>query len=57
VQDVDDIEPQVFSSTEAGDHSERIYKLKREIADFRRAVLPLTTPLEWLAEGDVPSID
>jgi magnesium transporter len=56
-EDVDDIETQVFGSAEAEDHSERIYKLKREIADFRRAVLPLATPLHRLAEGGVPGID
>ena len=55
-EDVDDIEAQVFASTDA-DHSERIYKLKREIAEFRRAVLPLATPLDRLAAGLVPGID
>jgi magnesium transporter len=56
-EDVDDIESQVFGSPNADDHSERIYKLKREIAEFRRAVLPLATPLHRLAEGNVPGID
>ena len=55
-EDVDEIESQVFDSTTAADHSERIYKLKREIAQFRRAVLPLSTPLQRLAEGRVPGI-
>jgi magnesium transporter len=55
-EDVDDIETQVFASTDA-DHSERIYKLKREIAEFRRAVLPLATPLQRLATGSVPGIE
>ena len=55
-EDVDDIEAQVFASTDA-DHSERIYKLKREIAEFRRAVLPLATPLDRLAARSVPGID
>lgn len=56
-EDVDDIETQVFGSAGAEDHSERIYKLKREIAQFRRAVLPLATPLHRLTEETVPGID
>ena len=39
-EDVDEIESQVFGADEE-DHAERIYKLKREVAEFRRAVLPL----------------
>ncbi|HMJ77460.1 MAG TPA: magnesium and cobalt transport protein CorA [Iamia sp.] len=54
--DVDEIEAQVFGSGEA-DHSERIYKLKREIAEFRRSVVPLAPALERLAKGAVPGID
>jgi magnesium transporter len=55
-EDVDAIESQVFSSNGVDDHSERIYKLKREIAKFRRAVLPLATPLHRLANGSVPGV-
>ena len=51
--DIAEIEAQVFS-TSAGDHAERIYKLKREVLEFRRAVAPLTSPLERLAAGAVP---
>ncbi|HEV7722158.1 MAG TPA: magnesium and cobalt transport protein CorA, partial [Iamia sp.] len=54
--DVDEIEAQVFGSGEA-DHSERVYKLKREIAEFRRSVGPLAPALERLAKGAVPGID
>ncbi len=54
--DVDEIEGQVFDSNQA-DHVERIYKLKREIAQFRRAVVPLVNPMERLALGLVPRID
>ncbi len=50
--DVAEIEAQVFS-TAAGDHAERIYKLKREVLEFRRAVAPLAGPLEKLAAGTV----
>ena len=56
-EDVDEIETQVFGSVDAEDHSERIYKLKREIAEFRRAVLPLGAPLQRLSESSVPGID
>jgi magnesium transporter len=55
-QDVDEIEAQVFGPGEA-DRSERVYKLKREVAEFRRAVVPLATALERLARGTVPGID
>jgi magnesium transporter len=51
-EDVDQIESQVFSAS-TDDHSERIYKLKREIAEFRRAVLPLATALQRLADNAV----
>lgn len=54
--DVDEIELQVFGDDEVG-HAERIYKLKREIAEFRRAVLPLATPVQRLADGLVPGLD
>jgi magnesium transporter len=47
--DVDEIEEAVFAPGEA-DHSERIYKLKREVAEFRRAIAPLVRVLERLAE-------
>ncbi len=53
--DVDEIETQVFGPGE-DDHAERIYKLKREIADFRRAVLPLARPLERLAGAAVEQL-
>ena len=56
-EDVDGIETQVFGSIKAEDHSERIYKLKREIAEFRRAALPLAMPVDRLAEGAVAGID
>jgi magnesium transporter len=54
--DVDEIEEQVFSDDE-GDHAQRIYQLKREVAEFRRAVLPLGLPLDRLATGAVPGIN
>ena len=53
--DVDEIELQVFGPGD-DDHSERIYKLKQEVAEFRRAMLPLQRPLERLAAGEVPHV-
>ena len=53
--DVDDIERLVFGPGE-DDHAERIYKLKQEVAEFRRAMLPLQRPLERLAAGEVPHV-
>ncbi len=54
-EDVDEVESRVFGTDEE-DHAQRIYTLKREIAELRRAVLPLGGPLERLAGGDVPGI-
>ncbi|GAA0614740.1 magnesium/cobalt transporter CorA [Sporichthya brevicatena] len=51
--DVDEIEEQVFGGGDE-DRSERIYSLKREVADFRRAVSPLSRTLETLADGRHP---
>jgi magnesium transporter len=53
--DMDRIEEQVFGPKE-GDHSRRIYQLKQEVAEFRRAVGPLARPLERLASGEVPGV-
>jgi magnesium transporter len=50
--DVDEIEAQVFSGL-GGEHAKRIYKLKREVLDFRRAVVPLVHPLQRLVAGEV----
>jgi magnesium transporter len=54
--DIDEIEAEVFAGGE-GYHGERIYKLKREIAEFRRAVLPLAPAMYRLANGTVPGVD
>ncbi|GAB3267547.1 magnesium and cobalt transport protein CorA [Kineosporia babensis] len=48
--DIAEIEQQVFGEREA-DHTERIYKLKREVLEFRRAVLPLGEPVLKLMSG------
>ena len=48
--DIDEIEQQVFSGPHAV-HAERIFKLKREVLDFRRAVDPLEPAMAELAAG------
>lgn len=51
-RDVDQVETAVFSDTRASE-SQRIYHLKREIAEFRRAVGPLREPLRRFADRQV----
>ena len=53
-EDIDEVETHVFASSGGHDHSERIYKLKREIAEFRRAVRPLEGPLTRLGTAELP---
>ena len=55
VIDVDEIEASVFS-TERTNDSTRIYVLKRELAEVRRAVLPLREPVARLSSGNVPAV-
>ncbi len=50
-EDVDEIEAEVFGPG-GDDHAERIYKLKSEVAELRRAVVPLGRALDRIvAEG------
>ena len=51
--DVDEIELSVFSEQRGRDDSKRIYTLKREVAEFRRAVVPLREPLLRFAQCQV----
>ncbi len=53
--DVDEIETSVFSDERTND-SARIYVLKREIAEVRRAVLPLRDPLDRFVAGSVVGV-
>jgi magnesium transporter len=46
--EVDKLEADVFSGTGANP-TERIYKLKREVLEFKRAVTPLVGPMQRLA--------
>jgi magnesium transporter len=55
-EDVDEVETSVFSPVRTND-SARIYTLKREIAEARRAVLPLREPMRRFATGAVPGIE
>ena len=56
VVDVDEVEASVFG-TERTNDSARIYVLKRELAEMRRAVLPLRDPVHRFATGAVRGID
>jgi magnesium transporter len=50
VEDVDEVETSVFAPQRTRD-AERIYVLKRELAEMRRAVLPLRDPVRRFATG------
>jgi len=54
-EDVDEVEQSVFSTVRTND-SGRIYILKRELAEMRRAVLPLRDPMSKFSVGGVPGI-
>ena len=51
--DVQEVETSVFSAERSND-STRIYRLKRETLEFRRAVLPLKDPIMRFAHGSMP---
>ena len=55
VIDVDEIEASVFSDQRTND-SARIYTLKREISEVRRAVMPLKEPMNRFATGGVRGV-
>jgi magnesium transporter len=54
-EDVDELEASVFSPDRTDDIG-RLYKLKRELLQLRRAVSPLEVPLQKLAERDIEGI-
>jgi len=54
-EDVDEVETSVFSTTRTHD-SQRIYVLKRELSEMRRAVNPLREPMKRFATGSVPLV-
>jgi magnesium transporter len=53
--DVAEVEASVFSTTRSDD-SERIYVLKRELSEMRRAVNPLKDPMKRFAAGQVAGV-
>jgi magnesium transporter len=54
-EDVDEVEESVFSTSRTQD-SQRIYVLKRELAEMRRAVRPLREPMTQFAAGSLPLV-
>jgi magnesium transporter len=54
-EDVDEVERSVFSPQRTSD-AERIYTLKRELLEFRRAAIPLREPLQRIVTGGVKNI-
>jgi magnesium transporter len=54
--DLDALEESVFGRGAAGDDIQRIYQLKRELVEFRRAVVPLQRPVEALVAGRLPEV-
>jgi magnesium transporter len=51
--DVQEVEASVFAEGRTSDSS-RIYRLKRETLEFRRAVIPLREPVQRFALGAMP---
>ncbi len=54
-EDVDEVEKSVFSTQRTSDAA-RIYILKRELAEMRRAVMPLREPMNRFTAGAVRGI-
>jgi len=54
--DLDQLEESVFSRAERRGGIQRIYQLKRELVEFRRAVVPLQRPLEGIVAGRLPEV-
>ncbi len=52
--DVQEVEESIFATERRAD-SARIYRLKRETLEFRRAVLPLRDPVNRFADGAMPA--
>jgi magnesium transporter len=53
--DIDALEESVFGRQGQG-RIQRIYQLKRELVEFRRAVVPLQRPLEVIVAGRMPEV-
>ncbi|HEX5565683.1 MAG TPA: magnesium and cobalt transport protein CorA [Streptomyces sp.] len=59
--DIDEVEIQVFSESAGrgrrGREAGRIYQLKREVLEFKRAVSPLLRPMQLLSERPMRLVD
>lgn len=55
-EDVDQIEDSVFDDDEPASATQ-LYFVKREIIEFRRAVMPIVPPIDLLASGKVRNIN
>ncbi|MDK1343693.1 magnesium and cobalt transport protein CorA [Streptomyces sp. 378] len=55
--DIDHVETDVFSEAGARADPGRIYQLKRELLELKRAVVPLSRPLEDLATRPIRVVD
>ncbi|MFF7736823.1 MULTISPECIES: CorA family divalent cation transporter [unclassified Streptomyces] len=55
--DIDQVETDVFSEAGARTDPGRIYQLKRELLELKRAVAPLSRPLEDLATRPIRVVD
>ncbi|OEV05976.1 magnesium and cobalt transport protein CorA [Streptomyces oceani] len=59
--DIDEVEIEVFSNTASGNRRRgdagRIYQLKREVLEFKRAVSPLLRPMQQLGERPMRLVD
>jgi magnesium transporter len=53
--DIEEVEEEVFSAS-SQNPTERIYKIKREVLEFHRAIAPLAEPLDRLARGRIPFV-
>ncbi|MER5211597.1 magnesium/cobalt transporter CorA [Streptomyces sp. NPDC002838] len=56
-EDIDEVETAVFAETGARVDPGRIYQLKRELLELKRAVMPLSRPLEELATRPIRVVD
>ena len=54
--DLDELEEIVFGRSGVRGNVQRIYQLKRELVEFRRAVVPLQRPLGAIAAGRLPEV-
>ena len=55
-EDMSAVEDSVFSRAKGTGRIQRIYQLKRELMEFKRAVLPLQRPLAVLATGQLAEV-